>query len=88
MSLLKSDERERWDPRCAGLEWFAEIRFNFRSRELELCCCRRACVCWGRLWRGGGTLKLPPAINQRQTQLLKKKEENYSCVFFLDENFI
>lgn len=73
MSLLKPDERERWDPGCVGLECFAEIRFNFQSQRLELCCCRRVCVCWGRQWRGGGTMNLPLVIDQRQTQLLKKK---------------
>lgn len=45
--LLKSDERERWDPKCAGLEWFGEIRFNFQKQRLELCCCRRRGVCAG-----------------------------------------
>lgn len=43
--LFKSDERERWDPRCAELEWFWEIRFNFQRQRLELCCCRRRGVC-------------------------------------------
>lgn len=43
--LLKSDERERWDPRCAELEWFEEIRFNFQRQKQELCCCSKVCVC-------------------------------------------
>lgn len=33
MLLLKSDERERWDPRCAELEWFGEIRLNFQRQS-------------------------------------------------------
>lgn len=59
MLLLKSDERERWDPRCAELEWFEEIRFNFQRQKQELCCCSKVCVCAGRrLWRAGEVFKL------------------------------
>lgn len=82
--MLKSDERERWDPRCAELEWFEEIRFNFKRQKLELCCCGRGCVCGG-----GGYAKKERRLNfaryqcravwgwiwvvsQRQTQLEEK----------------
>lgn len=92
MLLLKSDERERWDPRCAELEWFEEIRLNFQRQKLELCCCRRVCVCvGGRLWRAGETFKLlsVSARGGMGLDLCRQpgadpagKQEDYFCVVF------
>lgn len=89
--LLKSDERERWDPRCAELEWFEEIRFNFQRQKLELCCCRRVCVCvGGKLWQAEETFKLHSvsawgAMGLDQCGQPKAdpagKKENYFCGF-------
>lgn len=59
MLLFKSDERERWDPRCAELEWFWEIRFNFQRQRLELCCCRRRGVCVGEATGSTRDVELP-----------------------------
>jgi len=96
--LLKSDERERWDPRCAELEWLEEIRFNFQRQKLEPCCCRRGgCVCvGGRLWRAGETFKLCSVsawgsagldlCGQPEADPAGKKE-NYLCGFLDDDLF-
>lgn len=92
MLLLKSDERERWDPRCAELEWFEEIRFNFQRQKLELCCCRRVCVCvGGKLWQTEEKFKLhsvstwgamgPDQCGQPEADPAGKKE-TYFCGFF------
>lgn len=94
MLLLKSDERERWDTRCAELEWFEEIRFNFQRQKQELCCCSEVCVCVCVLGEGYGEqercLNLSQyqrgvvrgwicAASQNETQPGKKI---YNCVFF------
>lgn len=91
--VLKSDERERWDPRCAELEWFEKIRFNFQRQKLEICCCRSVCG-GGRLWRAGETFKLCSVSARGGTGLdlcgqpeaePAGKKENYFCGFLDDD---
>lgn len=85
MLLLKSDERERWDPRCAELEWFEEIRFNFQRQNRSFVVAEgRVCVLGGGYGKQERHLNFARyqrravrgwicVVSQRQTQLEKRE---------------